>query len=78
MGAVEMQLISDIVTMGVIASLLAGAATGLGARTDTIENGMRWALEYPPNDSKKREEAEHWLRGIVKDWLDKKGWKHRM
>ena len=34
----------------------------------------RWAEICPPNDVRKRDEVESWIRDRVEDWLDKKEW----
>ena len=44
------------------------------ASTTRKEDAERWAEICPPNDERKRNEVESWIRERVEDWLDKKEW----
>jgi len=44
------------------------------ASTTRKEDAERWAEICPPNDVRKRDEVESWIRERVEDWLDKKEW----
>jgi hypothetical protein len=44
------------------------------ATTTRKEDAELWADICPPNDERKRNEVESWIRGRVEDWLDKKEW----
>jgi hypothetical protein len=44
------------------------------ARTKRKEDAIRWAQIAPPNDVRKREAVEEWLRDEVENWLDQKEW----
>jgi hypothetical protein len=44
------------------------------AYTASKDDAIRWGEICPPNDERKRNEVESWLREIVEDWLDKKEW----
>lgn len=44
------------------------------AGTARKDDAIRWGTICPPNDERKRNEVENWLRGIVENWLDKKEW----
>lgn len=44
------------------------------ASTAIKDDAIRWGTICPPNDERKRNEVENWLRGIVENWLDKKEW----
>ncbi|MGY5852097.1 MAG: hypothetical protein RTU92_00865 [Candidatus Thorarchaeota archaeon] len=39
------------------------------ASTTTKEDAIQWGIENPPNDTKKREEVENWLRKLAEEWL---------
>jgi hypothetical protein len=44
------------------------------ARTTTKNDAIRWGTICPPNDQRKREQVEDWLRELAEDWLNKKEW----
>jgi hypothetical protein len=44
------------------------------AVTHTREDAIYWARTCPPNDVRKREEVETYLRNVVDGWLDKREW----
>jgi hypothetical protein len=44
------------------------------ACTTSKSDAIRWGEICPPNDDRKRNKVESWLREIVEDWLDKKEW----
>ncbi len=44
------------------------------ASTTRKEDAERWADICPPNDERKRNEVESWIRKRVEDWLDNKEW----
>ncbi|MHA1962448.1 MAG: hypothetical protein ACW99U_19765, partial [Candidatus Thorarchaeota archaeon] len=44
------------------------------ARTKGKEDAIRWAQIAPPNDVRKREAVEEWLRKEVENWLNQKEW----
>jgi hypothetical protein len=42
------------------------------AATDSIDDTIRWAIECPPNDVRKKQKVETWLRKRAETWMDKK------
>ena len=44
------------------------------ASTATKKDAIRWGTICPPNDVRKRNEVENWLRMLVENWLDKREW----
>ena len=44
------------------------------AGTASKEDAVRWGEICPPNDERKRNEVESWLRKVAEDWLDDNSW----
>ena len=44
------------------------------ASTASKDDTIRWADKCPPNDVRKRNEVESWLRKIAEKWLDENEW----
>jgi hypothetical protein len=42
--------------------------------TATKDDAIKWGSICPPNDERKRNEVENWLRKLAEDWLDKREW----
>ncbi len=42
------------------------------ATTDSIDDTIRWALKCPPNDERKKQDVETWLRKTAKKWMYKR------
>ncbi len=42
------------------------------AATDSIDDTIRWAMECPPNDIRKKQSVERWLRKTAEKWMDKR------
>ncbi|MDF1539709.1 MAG: hypothetical protein P1Q69_12485 [Candidatus Thorarchaeota archaeon] len=42
------------------------------AATDSIDDTIRWAIECPPNDVRKKQAVETWLRRTAENWTNKR------
>ena len=42
------------------------------AATSSKDDTIRWAMECPPNDIRKKQVVERWLRKTAENWMDKR------
>ncbi|MFW9804919.1 MAG: hypothetical protein ACFFFC_19845, partial [Candidatus Thorarchaeota archaeon] len=42
------------------------------AVTESLDDTIRWAMECPPNDVRKKQTVESWLRKTAENWINKR------
>ena len=42
------------------------------AATESMDDTIRWAMECPPNEIRKKQLVESWLRKTAESWIDKR------
>jgi len=47
-------------------------SVGWSAVTSSKDDAIRWGIECPPNDVRKKQSVERWLRKTAEDWIDKR------
>ena len=50
-------------------------SVGWVATTSSKDDTIKWAMECPPNDVRKKQTVEKWLRKTAENWMNKRPWR---